>query len=739
MGLLNMDGISLMAFSTEEVVEQWRNEVIERERARTQRLDSTRYTRVAHTNVYRQTVHRNTYSQAAYRDSYSQRTHRNYYTNRAGGTSYSNSYSQRAARNRHTDSHTNYRKTSVGNLGRGVAIGTGYTAYSRHTKRYSRSYARSAHTNRHSNSYSRNAYRNYYTQSAHRNSYSQVAHRNVYYQVPHVNSYSQVVARDTGFDHTNYIPSAPDIYNVDGNILTGTLEAKLASYDKNNDGEGSQDENSKTIYYTVKTRRIQDLKGNAVNESWKVVHANSTSPDFDVNLREYEDGIYELSTQAYNLPRTEKGVTKTYASPEKIVTFTIADDVLGADLTVINASEFKEYAYGIERYTTESKEIKKYIDDIIYKNGTEKQQKGLFLEIDLKDVDTNTYHKVKAGLKKGDTVIAKGYDVVFETYEDGSPIPGDKTGVVFIPLSDMLDNGSFADVNITLDLTEYRDAEFKDQKGILWQVLGISEAKETIFIDVDNDYPIIMMTPPSTKDVPGQNININFADAGLGLRESHYQVVKAGEKLKDDKWVKVDGKKASILLKEEGTYEIYAKAVDWAGNQTIEHRTSYKIGAPKAELKTPRAIYQGSSFDSVGIISTAHKVTKTKFWVENYGGEVIGAFEEEKDFDGYKDEYYRANLSVPLSIPEGKHVVFLEATLENGKVVKTSKTIRVVSTDVKLADGPRYIGKDFLNSIAPDSIWIREDYEEALMKSLDREDPVMEYELNPPEDEEDPE
>jgi hypothetical protein len=137
-------------------------------------------------------------------------------------------------------------------------------------------------------------------------------------------TYTKSASYSKGFDHENYIPSAPEVYNIEGKVITGTLEVRLASYDKNEDGYGSQDQNSIDIYYNVKIRKVQDLMGNEVSEEWTVLEEGSTTMDFDVDMTDYTNGIYELSTQAYNLPRTENGITKTYVSDENITTFTVA-------------------------------------------------------------------------------------------------------------------------------------------------------------------------------------------------------------------------------------------------------------------------------------------------------------------------------------------------------------------------------------------------------------------------------
>ena len=55
--------------------------------------------------------------------------------------------------------------------------------------------------------------------------------------------------------------------------LSGT-KAFFYSYDKNNDGEGSQFNYSKEVYYKVEIRQIKDLNGNSkivVGKQYKIL------------------------------------------------------------------------------------------------------------------------------------------------------------------------------------------------------------------------------------------------------------------------------------------------------------------------------------------------------------------------------------------------------------------------------------------------------------------------------------
>lgn len=870
MSTLNLDGISLMAFSSTDVIEAWKEEVREAERQKTQLVDKTTYTRVAHTdrysrvahtdtyskvahtdrysrtaarntyskvaavdvysktanrdtytrvvhtNTYTRVAHTNSYSEVAKRDTYkrvahtdrySRTAHRDSYSRRASRTTYHNYYSRSYSRashtNRYSKRHTAYKKTQIGHSnsynkrsdrrvnGTGYSVYTAYRDYTRgsYSQRAARNYTRGsytayyyriAHTDRytraaHRNSYSKVAYTDRYTRVAHtdrytktvaRDTYSEVAKRDTYSRVAHSDVYSRTAAQDTytrvahtdvytraatadrytraaeqnkytknaayskGFDHTNYIPTPPELYNVDGQVITGTLEIRMSSYDANNDGHGSQDQKSKDIYYIVKIRQIQDLAGNKVNKDWTVIQKGAMVEDLDFSLDGYPNGIYEVSTQAYNPSRTENGVTKTYISDEKISVFTICEGGIGSDITILNAPEFMDYIYGLETYVTRQDEIKRYVDSIIYAKSD--NQKGLFLEIRLEDEDINTYHKVKVSLVKDNTIIAENYDVVFPTDSNNKPLPGDKTGVVFIHLDDMMDNGSFTDVQVMLDVTEYKDSAFKNVIGETVRHIGVSEASDIVYIDIDNKKPTINITEPIEGGATIQNVNVTYADVGLGIRESYYQVVESGDKPDADGWIEVNGKSTQIKLNKNGVYDIYAKTVDKAGNETTSNKKGYKITDKVIKLEVPDTMYQGTKFDAHGTVENEKDIERTEFWVQNYGDIVDGEQKDEQENpDGTVRTEHIGKLTLPNDIPLGTHIAYFKVYYKDGTTETVSEPFKVISLDEGSAtDGPRYIIKDFIGTISPDSIWNTDaEYKKALEDSLNNETPLETHTL----------
>lgn len=380
MSLLNIEELSLMAFSSEDVVAEWRESVLERERAVEQTLSVTVYSESYGYSYHVNRAHADTYDQGtgyterAHTDSYDRRGDRYYEVahtddydqrgNRHTDVAHTDTYDQRGGRHSNRAHVDSYDRTSAhSNSVRTDYVNTHRDRYSnqrgndsgrnaRYVNMYTNTgYKRAAHSKvvrtPHTDSHDNDAHRDYYgrgagyTKVAHRDSYAkgagytQVAHRDSYAkgagyskaahkdtydqgagysQSPGYNYYIDVEGYSKGFDHENYIPTAPDLYNIDGQVISGELEVRLASYDKNKDGVGSQDKDSLDIYYIVKIRQIQDLEGNTIEGEWKTLQNGSMTEEFNVSLGDYEEGIYEMSTQAYNLPRTENGVTKEYVS-----------------------------------------------------------------------------------------------------------------------------------------------------------------------------------------------------------------------------------------------------------------------------------------------------------------------------------------------------------------------------------------------------------------------------------------
>lgn len=676
------------------------------------------YSNVSHRNSYnKRDSYGAYYYRYAYRQSYDNVAHRNVYRNDAKV----NDYNQVPGQNIYarTDKLNEYGKT--------LAVDT-----------YERSGVRDIYENIESNDlYGRTDAADRYDKNAsHSDSYDRSAdHTNTYSEVAANDRHTNTAEANYGFDHENYIPTAPELYNIDGKVISDELEVRMISYDKNNDGYGSQDDDSKDIYYIVKIRKLQNLDGTGEPSEWVTLQDGAMLEDFNVDLEKFSNGIYEISSQAFNKPRTENGVTKEYVSDEKFYTFTIDNDEHGSDITIFNDDEFREYIFGLETYSNRIEVVKKYAESTLYQNSTE--QAGLFLEIDLKDTNIDSYHKVKAGLIKNETVIASGYDVIFEEGSDGKQKSGDKTGVVFIPIDDMTDLESYEGVNITLDVEEFKDPEFTKPRGTSERVMGVNEVGTILFIDVDSKRPQITMTSPSSKTVATQVVNMYFTDVQYSdgnvpptysekdLKGTFYQVVKSGTKPKDDGWeeIKTSYGTGTIKLAKTGTWDVYAKAVDRAGNETVLNKNGYKIDNPGATLDVPSQVFQNTEFEVIGNVYNSDTVREVEFWIQDHGNSAIDTSAVVADDGSYE---YSVDLVAGKDIPIGTHIVFMKVTYYDYSTKTISKQIEVIDLPViDTPDGPRFIDEDNIDSLPEDSKWVTDPkYRLILQRSLNNSNPA---------------
>ncbi len=724
-----------MAFSNAETVKAWRESVIAKERLGSPKLIENRHTNTPehnnhsnyagkdeHTNYVTPRVHTNhgrdadSYSQSEHTNIYAKREHTNKYTQRE----HINKYVQSEHTNRYTapydkytrhnnsyhnihansNSHYNHiNKTRGGNHYNRYRVTrhrdrTDQDFYDKMPSRYDRtsgSYSERAKIDSHTDE----ARRNRYTESARRDSYSERAARNRYTQSTHTNrssggnyvqnyqnysrsEYSYTAAVDKGFDHINYVPTSPEAYQIEGKVISRELNLNLASYDKNKDGKGTQSAESKDIYYSVEIRQIYDDKGKAVSSSWKTILSGREKLSASIDVKGYKNGVYELRTSAYNIIHGSK-----QGSGAKNFTFTIKNSSLDCDLTIVNAAEFMNYSYGLDTYSTDGASggtIKDYTDRI-YKNASTSQLKGLFLEVGVDDGIEDNYHKVTAGLRKGGTVIASGYEVVFPKGTDGRQKKGDKKGYVFIPLLDMLDNGSFADVEIVLHVREYEDAALTRLISETTNIRGVSSSKNVIFINLDNKKPTASITAPSSKKRTHQKIDIRVDDVGLGLREAKYQIVKKGGAPKDADWknINTETKVKSFYLTEAGNWDIYVKAIDKAGNEINASKKGYRIGTATVTVDIKKTVEKGTDVSTEGRLTADNDMLpeKTEFTIEKIGSKDGNLKEKTQSVD--KTTYIYENFfHIPDDIPAGDYIIHFKVTFDDDSEEEATKSFRVV-------------------------------------------------------------
>lgn len=637
--IIGIEQLSLYYAGYSEEAEEWKNEVIEKQRITEQILDVTAHQDVGSNYTYHSDSHSDGYS---YTD-HSQEVPKHSKSNDGG---------------RHVK-HSNYYDSNGGSWPNN---------YSYETPPYHTDENYTAHGNQNSTNHSQSGSSGYRYHANH---------------------------TDTGFDHTNYIPSIPELYKIDGEVKKSeVLSFNIASYDKNSDGEGSTDDDSITILYTLKVRRVMDLMENDVEEDWTVLLDKSTSSDVDFDMREKPEGIYEVYAQTHNAPKSGKGITKQYNSEVKQAFFTLCNNNI-PEITVLNANEFGYYAYGLDGAMSPAKVFKDYVADILYQHGAEDQQKGLFIEFTLTDEDPNEYHEVDVRLELPDkTAIAERVPAVLELDSDGiSPKAGDVSGVVFLPLEEMLDKGTIEEARVAFFLTDYTDKAMSVPKSSTVKTKLLDELDNYVYVSLDDNYPEINITSADSSWVTSKLVNITFSDSGLGLLSTYIQRVASGSAIDEAGWLEMspdEREYAALTIQEQGEWDIYAKAVDRAGNTTTGSSLGFMVSPIELTFTAPSMGFYG--YDAIFTAEVYSKVecTKVEFWIQNYTSTVTGTFKGRED----DTSTFQWVKRITNAIPEGVHVVFCKVYMADGTTKTVSKPIEildvvpvtVLSSDIKHTD-----------------------------------------------------
>ncbi len=271
--LLSLEALAMEVFASEEEIKLWREKVLNEERAKEQKLDITKYNEYSNVTQYGQHSNYSKYSNQG-TVPVDKENYEPYHAVGYTANGYERDVWDQAAG--YTDTYGHEDKYTQDSGGSG---GGGYGDYGR--------------------------------------SYGD--HANRYYTRKLDNSI------DYGFDHANYIPSTPQLYKILGTQVNGQTEFILASYDKNNDGFGSQDADSKKILYTVKIAKKTDLNGKEVKVEdnrtfWDILLGVPAPTGYEtifdgeitdqkvIDLSGYSEGVYEVVAIASNPTRKENSL-----------------------------------------------------------------------------------------------------------------------------------------------------------------------------------------------------------------------------------------------------------------------------------------------------------------------------------------------------------------------------------------------------------------------------------------------
>lgn len=382
--------------------------------------------------------------------------------------------------------------------------------------------------------------------------------------------------------HDNFIPSVPELYKLSDSSetvrLKGVVTIGLHSYDKNNDGEGSQDTQSKVVKYTLRIRKIKDLDGTKNESNWVTLLDRSTSETYLLDTVDplktgntdgkLTEGYYELQAIADNDPITMYGETRKYESAAKTVTVIIQQNQ-DPVLRVNNGSDFINFYFGHRGGYSPSGVFKEYSPE----------EQGITVKIKMRDPDdaVDQWQKGTVHLEhNGKKIAGSEVDVV---WSNGSTIIKsdniERDGSAFIPKAKYLvDN--MEDVTVVITVKDYLDSACTQPAGatVVQSIVGGGDNTRLEFnVDRTNPTGVISGNPD---DWVNHDIIVNLTAQdvdGLGIRRVQ---------LPDGQWV-YSSMVSSPIISKNGIYRFVVE--DLAGNQTPIDVNVTKIDKVKPTIK----------------------------------------------------------------------------------------------------------------------------------------------------------
>ncbi|WP_459195600.1 hypothetical protein, partial [Wukongibacter baidiensis] len=209
---------------------------------------------------------------------------------------------------------------------------------------------------------------------------------------------------NSGFDHENYMPSKPHLFELDDlsdpKAIREVTKIGLYSYDKNNDGDGTQDTQSKTVKYYMRIRQVKNLDGSSNVSSWRNLITNATTDSYDLNTvdplgtgntdEKLTEGFYEIEAWAINDPKSILGVSKTYESEHKVVTVKIQQNN-EPEIIIENGNEFINFVFGPIGATENADGNFTAYEDGLYSEAPSDKKEGIFVSVTMKDPDKTPF------------------------------------------------------------------------------------------------------------------------------------------------------------------------------------------------------------------------------------------------------------------------------------------------------------------------------------------------------------
>lgn len=459
-----------------------------------------------------------------------------------------------------------------------------------------------------------------------------------------------------GFNHNNHIPSIPYIYNEAqklGKPLRDTATINVFSYDGNlQDGLGTQDTQSKDIYFSVELKKLSNFDGSAVSAAdaaWHYVGNFQKSPlvdgnsithspiaaqkadsngmtSFTINTRnpfgkatyDYrtEEGVYQLRVVAWNTYLSANSVTKYYVSSTRYETLEFKQNFT-PEVELTNESSIRSFVFSNHGVKTGAPSFKAWADDVYHNDyaTAQNQTEGIFVRFSMRDLDTEgisiaNWQTGKAFLRKSDGTEIAQTDVWFsDSVSKGDRITQSngewKTGYAYFGNWLFPENTDLTDCTVTVQIWDYLNAACTDAIGT-YQVALTK-------LDIDTKIPALVNVTQST---PG--LNTSTVKAGVGVVNSVYAMkfkINASDSHPNTKigtvkyaitndnvfpsnltTAAIDSSGYFITpeITKNGTYYVHVYVQDYAGNP---HRATY---GPYTRMFEPELVGSGDGGSGVG-------------------------------------------------------------------------------------------------------------------------------------------
>jgi hypothetical protein len=402
-----------------------------------------------------------------------------------------------------------------------------------------------------------------------------------------------------GFDHDNFVPSQPQIYNADTR-LKGTVTIGIYSYDKNNSGYGTQDIYSKEVNYDLYIRKTNNLDGTPVSQNWQPLLINQPeNPDrgvtFTLDTTKYTDGLYQIRAVPRNV--LFNGVVQN--GNEQIKTVLIQQNV-SPTLIVQNGSEFINFIFGYDGGLSPNNIYKEY--GSLYPDAPSNMQDGIFVRFTMYDPDNPNWQKGVAYITQSNGVPLSPVDII---WDNGSTITSSdgviKTGYAFIPKS-LYPGTDLKDAKITLKVGDYLDPNCTQPAGQAVVQSTVSATDQTpLIVNIDVTKPTVS-TDNQNYNWTNQDIkiNMNYSDSLSGIQIKDFAITNTTDNPQSG-WQDYTG---TITINSDGIYYLHYHAVDRVKNEIYGYFGPYKL-----DKTPPIIINEGYTTDKYGNATVKIKAT----------------------------------------------------------------------------------------------------------------------------------